>query len=66
MKNFKITQQTDIIDDLMEHLINGMMGIAMAHDWDYERSGNTIHFNLKEGHEMKLDVIFWLGYFTNS
>lgn len=66
MKEFKITQQANIIDDIMEHLVDGSMGRAMARDWDYERIGNTITFKLKEGHEINLDVIFWFGYFTKD
>lgn len=66
MKEFTISQQTDIIDAVMEHLENGMMGIAVAKDWDYQRKGNTVSFKLKEGHEINLDVIFWFGYFTKD
>lgn len=63
---FKIFQQTDIIDDLMSHLENGGMGLAMAADWDYERIENVVYFKLKPGHEIKLDVLFWFGFFTNN
>lgn len=66
MKEFKIYQQPNIIDDIMQHLTEGCMGIAIAHDWNYERTGNTIHFTLKEGHEINLDAIFWFGYFTKD
>ena len=63
---FKIFQQTNIIDNLMEHLTDGTMGIAIANDWDYERKGNTVFFKLKPGRKVKLDVLFWFGYFTNG
>lgn len=66
LTEFKIFQQTDIIDNLMSHLENGMMGIAMVNDWDYERIGNTVYFKLKPDGEIKLDVLFWFGYFTNG
>lgn len=66
MKKFKIFQQTNIIDDIMQHLKNGCMGMAIARDWDYERTGNTITFTLKEGHEINLDAIFWFGYFSKE
>ena len=66
MTEFKVFQQTSVIDDLMSHLKNGVMGMAMARDWDYERKGNFVYFKLKPRHEMKLDVIFWLGYFTSD
>ncbi len=63
---FKIFQQTDIIDDFMSHLVNGSMGIAIAQDWDFCREGNTIFFTLKPGHVPKLDVLIWFGFFTKN
>ncbi|GGG47197.1 hypothetical protein [Epilithonimonas arachidiradicis] len=63
---FKIFQQSDIIDDFMTHLLNGSMGIAMARDWFYRREGNTIIFTLKPGHTPKLDVLIWFGFYTRD
>ncbi len=66
LTEFEIFQQTDIIDNLMSHLENGTMGMALARDWDYERKGNFVYFKLKPGHTIKLDVLFWFGFFTNE
>lgn len=66
MKEFKISAQQHILDDILEHLSNGMMGQAIARDWDYELKNNIIFFTLKEGHEVQLDVIFWFGYLTKD
>ncbi len=63
---FKIFQQSDVIDDFMTHLANGSMGLAVAQDWDYHRNGNTIFFKLKSGHKPKLDVLIWFGFFTKD
>lgn len=64
MTEFTLSQQKDIIDDIIDHLENGMMGLAIARDWNYQREGNIINFKLKEGHTVNLETIFWFGYFT--
>ncbi|MPS73992.1 MAG: hypothetical protein E2590_12730 [Chryseobacterium sp.] len=66
LTEFKIFQQTDIIDNLMSHLTEGIMGMTIANDWDYERIDNVVYFKLKPGGKIQLDVIFWFGFFTNG
>lgn len=66
MKEFQVSQQKDVIDELMSHLKNGVMGLTMAEDWHYRREGNFIYFTLKEGRTPRLDVILWFGYLTNN
>ncbi len=68
MNSFKINAQTHIIDEICEALENCHMGIAILHDWTMERKNfeksSTLYFTLKEGKEIKPDVLFWFGYFS--
>lgn len=63
---FTISQQANIIDEVIEHLQDGTLGMAVARSWDYERKGNKITFTLKEGCSVDLETIFWFGYFTKD
>lgn len=64
MNQFKITAQDYILAQILEHLEHGIMGQAIAREWDYELRQNVIYFTLKEGGVVKLDDLFWLGYLT--
>lgn len=66
MKEFKINAQSHIIADIIQHLNNGMMGMAIARDWSYRVKNNTIYFTLKEGCEVKPEDLFWFGYLTKD
>ena len=64
MTTFKISQQEDIINEFVEHLENGCLGLAIASNWDVKREKNTLHFTLKEGRELNIADLIWFGYFT--
>jgi hypothetical protein len=67
---FKINGQTEIIDRVCEAIETSIMGADFKEDWNMERKdfvyGSTLYFSLKEGKEMKPDVIFWLGYHSGE
>lgn len=64
MKEFKISGQGYIIHDIITHLNNGHMGMAIARNWNYRVRKNTIYFTLKEGHKVDFESLFWFGYLT--
>ena len=66
---FKINAQTSIIDTICEAIETSILGISFKNDWEIDRKdnqyGSTLYFTLKEGASLKLDVIFWIGYFSS-
>lgn len=70
MTIFKINAQTHIIDQIFETIETCTLGIAFKEDWNIERKdfeyGSTLYFSLKEGKELKPDLIFWIGYFSGQ
>lgn len=65
---FKINAQTSIIDNICEAIETSILGISFKEDWEIDRKdyeyGSTLYFSLKEGATLKLDVIFWIGYYS--
>jgi len=66
MTKFKISAQSHIIADVIQHLNFGMTGMGIARSWNYEVIKNTIYFTLKEGCEVNPEDLFWFGYLTKD
>jgi len=65
MEKFRISAQDHIIKNVIECLECSIFGQGLTESWHYELLNDcTIEFTLKEGKEVKISDIFWLGYFT--
>lgn len=66
MKDFTLNAQSHIIADILEHLQNGMIGMAVARAYNYEVKGDTIYFTHKGEIELSPADFFWFGYLTKD
>jgi hypothetical protein len=66
MTEFKINGQDWLIDDILNHLENGSIGIAIADKFEVERKDNTLYFKLKPDKDIDLSLLFWFGYHTKD
>lgn len=64
MTNFSINGQDWLINDILDHLKNGIIGIAIAEAYDYKVIGETINFTLKPNKEVNPSLLFWFGFHT--
>ena len=64
MEEFKINGQDWLINDILDHLKNGSIGIAISDKFEVSRINNTLYFKLKTGKEIDLSLLFWFGYHT--
>ena len=65
MKEFTINAQEYIIEEILEHLEFGSVGIGIARSWNYEKlDDSNLKFTLKPGAEVNPKDFFWFGYLT--
>ncbi|REC47857.1 MULTISPECIES: hypothetical protein [Chryseobacterium] len=65
MEEFIINAQEYIIEEILEHLECGSVGIGISKSWNCEKLDNSnLKFTLKPECEINPKDFFWFGYLT--